>query len=158
MRSRFFFNSFLFIVSGIFIGVFFEYALFVALFIALVSIVLLFINRPLALCTLFMALITLISANLYNGERPYFKNVTVEGTVESVDITEECAVVVLKNCNHKILGKNKISCFLSLEGFEEIKEGNKLSLTGNASPIREKKTNPNEINIHYFMFLINKIC
>ena len=144
-----FFNGFFFVTAGIFIGIYFNYALYFALFIAAVSIIILFINRPLALLTLFMATIMLVSANLYNRERRNYKDVTVEGVVESIEAKENYAAVVLKNCNHEEIGKNKVYCYLFSEDAEEIKEGNKLLLTGNAYSVNEKEVFPGETNIHY---------
>ena len=147
MRTRFFFNAFLFITAGIFTGIYFSYALYVALFVATISMIFMLVNRPLALCTLFMALIMLVSANLYNGKKPTYKNITIEGTVETVENHDEYTFVILKNCNYKATGKNKVSCYLYSDEAKQIKEGNKITLTGNAVPIKEKKVNPGEFYI-----------
>ncbi len=147
MRIRFFFNTFIFVLIGSFIGIYVSFALYIALFAAIISVAFLFINRPLAVCTLLMAFIMLISANLYGGQKQFYKNITIEGIVESVETDKKNATVILKNCNHKVIGRNKVYCYLTTD--EEIREGNKLTLTGNASPIKEKKTNPGEFYSSY---------
>ena len=155
MRTRFFFRSFIFIIFGAAIGIYFPYAYFASAFCALISLIIFIKNRPLAVCVLLMAAVTLISANMHVKDGKYYQDITIEGTVENVRVYDNRTEIIIDNCNHKEIGRNKIIYYIWRSDSVDIKPGNKIKLTGNASPVKEKILNPGEWHTNYLADGIN---
>lgn len=145
MRDRFFLWLIIFIIAGIVISLYLPFHFYWAIGIAVLSLLILAFNRPVAVCTLVMATVMLISANFYFSKSQYYKDIQIEGTVQDVCLEDHGDIaVIIDDCTHKEIGKTKVRVYIDISDKHPIKQGNKIKFYGNASPDEFRKGNIND--------------
>ncbi len=147
MKQRFFFYGFLVTIIGIFIGTTLPLNFVLSLLFALISIFLIK-HKFASVLILVLSLSILISGLSYTERTKTYKNISLTGTVCSTAISESSSSMILKDCEFNGIRNTKV-CVYSQNIDTSIKEGNVLTVYGDAFPANLKNSNPGEADFTF---------
>lgn len=143
MKERFFFKSFLVIIGGIILGVIAPYGIILALAFSVLSIFLIKYKSISAL-TLLLSVSILVTVFSYKEHTKTYNGIALTGTASQIYVKENSTSLVLKNCKNKELNKTRVLVHLDVDENIPIKEGNVITVYGDANPITQSQYNPGE--------------
>ena len=145
MNKRYFFYAFIAIVAGIFVSVLTAFSKITILVIALITLAL-FKKRFLFILSIVVLTSVTVTTFSHREYRAEYKNITVTGRVTEVRESNDSLSLVIKNCNYgEIENTNVYAHIYEYKYNTEIKEGNLISLTGDAYPIKYDHANPGDV-------------
>ncbi len=144
MNKRYFLYFFVAIVLGICASALTAFSKVAIL--AVLPALLIFLKRKRVLIFLLVTVLSMtVTSFSYKEYTVAYEDITVTGTVEEVREGDDVFSLVVKNCRHGEMKNTKVVVHIYEYYYDtEIKEGNLVTFTGDAFPVKHEPINPGE--------------